>query len=168
MTAWNVDDGGSAPFVPSAREESPMERELRNGGIVWKPPQMSSAVVACRRRDDRDCDAMEMLLSIALDEFCRGTGFMLPKEVRRVMPLEMDYLDIATTNERHSPPLSKEYPKLRRQRRLSYLAPALIENLELPMKGMRQTWLNAPSTAARLGALEKYEHLNNKMMGEFE
>ena len=28
--------------------------------------------------------------------------------------------------------------KRRRQRRLSYLAPALIENVALPMKGMRQ------------------------------
>ncbi|KAL3762809.1 hypothetical protein ACHAW5_011267 [Stephanodiscus triporus] len=169
MTARIYDDRGSAPVVPSARGELPMERELRNGGILWEPPRMSSAVVVGRRRDDLDCDALETLIWIALDDFCRGTGFVLPEEVRRLMPPEMDYLDITTTDKRHSSPLSREYPKLRRQRRLSYLAPALIENLELPMKGMRQAWLNAPSTAARLlGALERYEYLTNKMMGEFE
>jgi hypothetical protein len=49
------------------------------------------------------------------------------------------------------------------------MAPELIENIELPMKGMRQVWLNTPSTAERLlGALERYEYLNNMLMGQFE
>ena len=69
------------------------------------------------------------------------------------MPPEMDYLDIVgamTTGDDGCCPelLSAKYPKSRQQRRLSYLAPALIENVALPMKGMRQVWLNAPSTAA--------------------
>jgi hypothetical protein len=143
----------------------PMEKELWNGGILWEPPRIPSTV-GRHRRDKLDCDALEMLLWIALEDFCRGSGFALPEEVRCLMPPEMDYLDFAVTADSS---LSREYPKLRRQRRLSYLAPALIENLELPMKGMRQVWLNTPSTAARLlGALERYEYLNNKMMGEFE
>ncbi|KAL3826562.1 hypothetical protein ACHAXA_003626 [Cyclostephanos tholiformis] len=150
--------------------ELPMEKELWNGGILWEPPRIPSAVER-HGRDELDCDALEMLLWIALEDFCRGSGFALPEEVRCLMPPEMDYLDFATTAEgrRRSSSLSREYPKHRRQRRLSYLAPALIENLELPMKGMRQVWLNTPSTAARLlGALERYEYLNDKMMGEFE
>ena len=41
------------------------------------------------------------------------------------------------------------------------------EEAELPLH--REVWLNAPSTAARLlGALERYEYINNKIMGEFE
>ena len=81
------------------------------------------------------------------------------------MPPEMDYLDIVgatTTGDDWCCPklLSAKYPKSRQQRRLSYLAPALIENVALPMKGMRQVWL--------LGALDRYDYINNKIMGEFE
>ena len=158
----DVDGGGGLP-------ELPVERELWNGGVLWEPPHVPS-VAECRRRlDDLNCDALE-----ALEDFCRGTGFVLPGEVRCLMPPEMDYLDITgatTTGDDGCCPelLSAKYPKRRRQRRLSYLAPALIENVALPMKGMRQVGLNAPSTAARLlGALERYEYINNKIMGEFE
>ena len=161
-------DGGGSP-------ELPVERELWNGGVLWEPPHVPSAAESRRRLDDLDCDALETLLWLALEDFCRGTGFVLPGEVRCLMPPEMDYLDIVvattTTGDDGCCPeyLSAKYPKRRRQRRLSYLAPALIENVALPMKGMRQVWLNAPSTAARLlGALERYEYLNNKIMGEFE
>jgi len=158
------------PWLP----ELPVERELWNGGLLWEPPHVPSGAERRRRLDDLDCDALETLLWLALEDFCRGTGFVLPGEVRCLMPPEMDYLDIvgATTTGDDGccqELLSAKYPKRRRQRRLSYLAPALIENVALPMKGMRQVWLNAPSTAARLlGALERYEFLNNKIMGEFE
>lgn len=92
-------------------------------------------------------------LETQIEDFCRGTGFVLPGEVRCLMPPEMDYLDIVgatTTGDDGCCPelLSAKYPKSRQQRRLSYLVPALIENVSLPMKGMRQVWLNAPSTAA--------------------
>ena len=81
------------------------------------------------------------------------------------MPPEMDYLDQMPSEHAISP----LYPKIRRQRRLSYLAPALIENLEEVGKGIRHIWLNTPSTNARLrGALERYDYLNNKLMGQFE
>ena len=141
--------------------ELPMEQELWNGGILWDPQHMSNVI---RRQDTLTCDALETLLWLALEDFCRATGFNLPEEVRCLLPPEMDYLDIQT--DRY---LSRKYPTIRRQKKLSYLAPALIENLELPMKGMRQVWLNTPSTKARLlGALERYEYLNNKMLGQFE
>ena len=150
--------GGEATRVAS--EEMPLERELWNGGITWEPPRASRE---SRRRSD-DCDALETLLWVALDDFCRGTGFALPEEVACLLPPELDYLGIEPKRR-----LSDDYPKLRRQRRLSYLAPALVENLETPMKGLRQAWLNAPSTSARLsGALERYDYLNDKIMGQFE
>ena len=168
----------SAPDDDDARRNNgglPMEEELWNGGILWEPPRILAPTVVRHRREELlDCDALEILLWIALEDFCRGSGFILPEEVRCLMPPERgDCPDLAATaangERRTSSLLSRGYPKSRRQRRLSYLAPALIENLELPMKGMRQVWLNAPSTAARLlGALERYEYINGKRMGEFE
>lgn len=152
------DDGSSF-----ADGELPLEQELWAGGIMWDPPPVPNVIIR-RSQDNLDCDTLETLLWLALEDFCRATGFTLPEEVKCLLPPEMDYLDIKP--DRY---LSINYPKIRRQRRLSYLAPALIENLEIPMKGMRQVWLNTPSTTARLlGALERYEYLNNKMMGQFE
>ena len=143
--------------------ELPLEQELWNGGILWDPQPLASDILL-RRSQDLTCDELETLLWLALDDFCRATGFTLPEEIRCLLPPEMDYLDIET--DRY---LSSNYPKIRRQRRLSYLAPALIENLEIPMKGMRQVWLSTPSTKARLlGALERYDYLNNRMIGQFE
>eukprot|EP00804_Cyclotella_cryptica_P027844 CCRYP_020592-RA/>CCRYP_020592-RA protein AED:0.42 eAED:0.42 QI:0/-1/0/1/-1/1/1/0/307 len=143
--------------------ESPLEQQLQNGGILWNPsPIMSSDVVIRRSQDLNNCDSLETLLWLALDDFCRATRFVPPEEVLCLIPPEMDYLGITPKTT-----LSPKYPKLRRQRRLSYLAPALIENLEVG-KGMRQVWLNTPSTRARLrGALERFDHLNNELMGQF-
>mmetsp|Transcript_2783 Transcript_2783/g.6203 ORF Transcript_2783/g.6203 Transcript_2783/m.6203 type:complete len:556 (-) Transcript_2783:89-1756(-) len=170
-TTTSNDDSGlsSSATTTTTGEEFPLEQELWNGGITWDPPPVVSDNVLLRRsRDTVDCDALETLLWLALEEFCRATGFVLPEEVACLLPPEMDYLDIQMAESRLLT-LSSKYPKLRRQRRLSYLAPALIENVEPPMKGMRQVWLNTPSTAARLlGALERYDYLNNKMMGQFE
>lgn len=50
--------------------------------------------------------------------------------------------------------LSVKYPKCRCWRRLSYLAPSLIENVVPPMQGMRQVWLNAPITLSGLRSWE--------------
>ena len=171
MTAHIMDDAiltvSNKINLKSANGDLPVEQELWNGGILWEPPRVLSTVDHVRR-DDLDCDALETLLWLALEEFCRGTGFVLPNEVRCLMPPEMDYLDFTTSK----CILSMYYPKRRRQRRLSYLAPAIIENVVLPMKGRRQIWLNAPSIAARLlDTLEWYDYLNNKIgleMGEFE
>jgi hypothetical protein len=145
--------------------ELPLEEQLQNGGILWNPPPLMSSDVVIRRSQDLDnCDSLETLLWLALDDFCRASGFVLPEEVSCLMPPEMDYLDIIPKRL-----LSPEYPKIRRQSRLSYLAPALIENLNVGMgKEMRQVWLNTPSTRARLlGTLERYDHLNNELMGQF-
>ena len=159
MVTLSDDDSGSSV----AGGELPLEQELWNGGITWDPPPVSNVVIR-QSQECKNCDTLETLLWLALDDFCRATGFILPEEITCLLPPEMDYLDVKA--DRH---LSSNYPKIRRQRRLSYLAPALIENLETPMKGMRQIWLNTPSTSARLlGALERYDYLNNKLMGQFE
>lgn len=170
----DINDGklSSSATTTTTTGELPLEQELWNGGITWDPPPVVvSNDLQRRSRDTLDCNALETLLWLALEEFCRATGFVLPEEVACLLPPEMDYLDIQIPVDCHPKvlSLSSEYPKLRRQRRLSYLAPALIENVETPMKGMRQVWLNTPSTAGRLlGALERYDYLNNKLMGQFE
>jgi hypothetical protein len=157
----NYDSSTSSNF---AGGELPIEEQLFNGGILWDPPPIQNVIV-WRSLDTSDCDALETLLWLAMDDFCRATGFNLPEEVRVLIPPEMDYLDLVPSK----CTLSPLYPKIRRQRRLSYLAPALIENLEEVGKGLRHIWLNTPSTKARLlGALERYDYLNNKLMGQFE
>ena len=145
--------------------ELPIEEQLFNGGVLWDPSPIHNVIVR-RSLDTTDCDALEKLLLLAMDDFCRATGFKLPEEVQVLIPPEMDYLDQMPSE---CTTLSPLYPKLRRQRRLSYLAPALIENLEEVGKGIRHIWLNTPSTKARLlGALERYDYLNNKLLGQFE
>ncbi|KAL7551619.1 hypothetical protein ACHAWF_016579 [Thalassiosira exigua] len=154
-------DGGTT----SSGGEPPLERTLRSGGVLWDPqPLATSGGAATRRAKELTCDELEALLWLALDDFSRATGFDLPEEITCLLPPEIDYLDVRAAER-----VSDDYPKLRRQKRLSYLAPALIENLEDPMKGMRQSWLNAPSIRARLaGALERYDCVNDKIMGRFE
>mmetsp|Transcript_32805 Transcript_32805/g.69212 ORF Transcript_32805/g.69212 Transcript_32805/m.69212 type:complete len:525 (+) Transcript_32805:85-1659(+) len=161
-TLRSIDDDNGSSSSPNIA--LPLEQELWNGGILWDPPPVAN-VISRRAEECHNCDTLETLLWLALDDFCRATGFTLPEEIARLLPPEMDYLDITTDRQ-----LSSKYPKLRRQRRLSYLAPALIENIESPSnKHMRQVWLNTPSTSARLlGALERYDYLNNRMMGQFE
>lgn len=142
----------------------PLEQQFQNGGLMsgYKPPLMTSDVVIRRPEDFNDCDTLETLLWLALDDFCRAAQFKLPEEVSCLLPSEMDYLDITPRTT-----LSPKYPRIRRQRRLSYLAPALIENLDVG-KDLRQVWLNTPSTKARLkAALEIFDYLNGKIMGEF-
>jgi len=144
--------------------ELPIEQELWNGGVLWEPPPVSNVITRRSQDTKEDTDALETLLWLALEDFCRATGFTLPEEIRCLLPPEMDYLDIQTDHY-----LSSKYPKIRRQKRLSYLAPALIENVEIPMKGLRQVWLNTPSIAARLNsALERYDYINNKLLGQYE
>ena len=156
----------SADLMEDANGDLPLEQQLKNGAILWKPPPlMSSNAIIRRSQDLNDCDTLETLLWLALDDFCRAARFTLPEEVACLVPSEMDYLDISS---RASVTLSPKYPKKRRQQRLSYLAPALIENLDVG-KEMRQLWLNTPSTKLRLaGVLERFDHLNNELMGQFE
>lgn len=141
----------------------PLEQRLQDGGLLWRPtPVMSNSNIIRRPQDLSNCDTLETLLWLALDDFCKFARFKMPEEVACLRPPEMDYLDITPETT-----LSDQYPKLRRQRRLSYLAPALIENLDAG-KDMRQIWLNTPSTKARLaGVLERFDQLNTELMGEF-
>jgi hypothetical protein len=151
-------------IIEDASGSLPLEQLLCKGAILWKPtPIMPSDVILRRTHDINDCDTLETLLWLALDDFCRAVNFELPEEISCLLPSEMDYLGIKPKRM-----LSRQYPKIRRQRRLSYLAPALIENSDVG-NGMRQVLLNSPSIKSRLAsALERFDYLNNKLMGTFE
>jgi len=151
--------------------DPPLEQKLKNGGILRDPVFIPGPQSENRRTTD--IDVLETLLWLALDDFCRHTNFLLPEEILCLLPRGLDdSLDMESLTQESR--VSDNYPSRRRQRRLSYLAPVLLENFEIgatprtPAEtgaGMRQTWLNTPSTQARLGAvLERYELINHSLM----
>ena len=138
----------------------PLEQTLIQNGILQYPLSLTATSDATK-----DCTVLETLLWLELDDFCRVQQFKLPAEVLHLMPPALaDTLDMDPP-EQH---LSPKYPASRRQQRLSYHVPALIEQT-LYGANMRQTWLNTPTTAARLRAvLERFQAINENLVGQFE
>jgi hypothetical protein len=147
--------------------ESPLEDRLQKWRILRNPPPLRPGVEP--KRTTQDLDTIETLVWLALEDFCRSTDFVLPQEILCLMPPHIDYLDMQSrTPKKPVLLLSEKYPAKRRQQRLSYALPALLESTNLGA-GMRQIWLNTPSTQARLSAvLERFELINDTMMGELE
>ena len=131
-----------------------------------------------------DATALEKFVWLEIEELLRHTGFVLPREIRCLLPPDMDYLDIpaspAAGNQADSiydsmSSLSPHYPGERRQSRLSYSLPAIWET---PGEAifMRQALLQIPSTTTRLSVvLEQLKAMNRKYSetlpsdsGEFE
>ena len=143
---------------------TPLEQTLINAGILHFPLSLT----ANRDGGDeptKDTTVLETLLWLELDDFCRVQQFTLPDEVLQLMPP-----NLADTLDMDAPPafLSIKYPVHRRQQRLSYHIPALIEQTSYG-KNMRQAWLNTPTTAARLRAvLQRFQAINEAHMGQFE
>jgi hypothetical protein len=108
-----------------------------------------------------DLDVLETLLWLAVESLCQNTGFLVPEEVRCLVPPHMNYLDIQPAKR----PVSPKYPEYCRQCRLSYALPAILESTNLGAN-MMQTWLNTPSTRARLATvLGRLEHINDTLLG---
>ena len=139
-----------------------LEYQLMADLILRDPPPLTGVT----RRKTNDIDALEKLLWLALEDCCRNYQFTLPPEVLCLMPPDMDYLAIEASQH----PLSDKYPARRRQRRLSFSVPGLIENTPVGSAIVtRQLLLNAPGTRSRLLAvLERLEYLNNAVLGQFE
>ena len=143
---------------------TPLEQTLINAGILHFPLSLT----ANRDGGDeptKDATVLETLLWLELDDFCRVQQFTLPPEVLQLMPP-----NLADTLDMDAPEafLSEQYPVHRRQQRLSYHIPALIEQTSYG-KNMRQAWLNTPTTAARLRAvLQRFQAFNEAHMGQFE
>lgn len=121
----------------------------------------------------------------AVEDLCRNYKFSLPHELAILIPPDMqDYLEIptkqntndynrgttTTTSTHNSTTLCSTYPIRRRQTRLSYSIPALMENTNIGASiPTRQILLSAPSTRIRLLAvLERLELLNTAVLGQFE
>jgi len=147
----------------------PLETQLLRGQILRNPKISNKDNTDVK--DERSIDTIETLLWLALEEFSLYTEFALPEEVACLIPPSMiDYLTMSV-----SPSIlisCPNYPKLRRQKRLSYTAAAFLENTEFGLN-LRQNLLCIPSTKTRLAVLlERFEHLNDKIkfskMGEFE
>lgn len=139
---------------------TPLEQILINAGILHFPLSLTGG-----DEPTKDTTVLETLLWLELDDFCRVQQFTLPDEVLQLMPP-----NLADTLDMDAPPafLSIKYPVHRRQQRLSYHIPALIEQTSYG-KNMRQAWLNTPTTAARLRAvLQRFQVINEAHMGQFE
>jgi Lon protease-like protein len=153
------DDDDAVAFTGS---QPLLEYRLLADLVLRNPPPLPGVT----RRETQDPNALETLLWLALEDFCRNYQFVLPEEVLCLMPSTMDYLDMEPAKH----PVSDKYPAKRRQRRLSYAVPALIENTNVGAAiPTRQILLNAPGTRARLAAvLERIEKMNNAVLGQFE
>jgi Lon protease-like protein len=155
---------GISEETPSSSEDSGfsggeplLEDQLESWRILQNPPLLPGG----DEPKTADLDVLETLLWLAVESLCHNTGFLVPEEVRCLLPPHMDYLDIQPAKR----PVSPKYPAYRRQRRLSYALPAILESTNLGAD-MRQTWLNTPSTRARLAAvLGRLEHINDTLLG---
>jgi Lon protease-like protein len=148
--------------------QPPLEKILKTEDILQSPPVLEGGggPTNMNRRSESP-DALETLLWLAIEEFCRLNNFNPPPELTCLIPSEMDYLDIAAHS--HQDQLSDKYPAMRRQHRLSYTAPALLERLIDIEVDKRKALLCTPSTVERLAfVLEQFEFVNAKAMGEFE
>jgi len=158
-TSSMSDEEGAPAF---AGGQPLLEERLQGELILRNPPPLPGVV----RRETQDANALEVLLWLALDDFCRCYRFTLPEEILCLMPPHIDYLDMKSAKQ----PVSDNYPQRRRQQRLSYAVPALIENTNIgaPISS-RQMLLNTPSTCARLAAvLERIEAMNDAATGRFQ
>jgi len=155
---------GDAEIAPQfAGGEPSLEARLQADLILRNP----SPLPGVTRRETDNADALETLLWLALEDLCRNYRFKLPQEILCLMPAAMSYLDLPPAERS---PLSDKYPASRRQQRLSYSVPALIENTNIgdPIP-TRQMLLNTPSTRARLAAvLERIEAMNEAVTGKFQ
>ena len=148
--------------------QPPLEKLLKREDILQSPPLLKGGGQDNPQRRSESPETLEKLLWLSIEEFCRLTNFVPPPELTCLIPSEMDYLDIAPESSSDDV-LSDQYPPIRRQHRLSYTAPALLERLiDIGMDG-RKALLCTPSTSERLAfALEQFEFVNANAMGEFE
>lgn len=149
----------------------PLEEELERCGILQEVMMPDSV---------SDADGIEKLIWLELEELTRNTKFILPREIKCLLPPEMDYLEFAelptSGKETDGTPcsLSSDYPAKKRRTRLSFSVPAIWETPG-QASAMRQALLQFTSTTARLYiVLQQLKEMNRKYddtntsMGEFE
>ena len=125
-----------------------LERQLVKRGVLKEPSRIR-----------RTADDSETLIWMALEEYSRTVQMPLPEQVLCLKPPEMDHLDLPDA----AHPLSPEYPKSRRQERLSYNAAGFLDNK------VWQDLLELSSTEARLEAvLLKLHEKQDAILGKFQ
>lgn len=161
-----LDEKSSLSSTGFSGGEPPLENQLLDWRILRNPPSIRSDEKGPKRKAE-DSGATETLIWFALEEFCRNTDFILPDEILCLMPPQMEsYLDMKSRTPIKL--LSEKYPTRRRQRRLSYALPAILESTNIGA-GIRQELLNTPSTQTRLSAvLERFRVINDSLMGQLE
>jgi len=155
------EDGTTQSFSRDDKNR-PLEETLICNSILQYPLSLNIG-----SDTSTDCNVLETLLWIEVDDFCRMQSFRLPQEIVQLMPPNLTSLDLDPPDV----PLSEKYPAKRRQQRLSYHLPLIMEATPYGAN-MRQAWLNTPTTAARLRALlERFQAMNGKQatsVGEFD
>ena len=157
-----ADDESSLATIVNLELESPavglgliLEARLLNGNILCDPQLEMDA------NDDVSLDEVERRLWRAMEDFCTSRQ---ARPADGLLQLRPQGLMTPTFPETRRPSL--KYPALRRQRRLSFAAAALLEG-----KGddLRPLWLETSTTKARLRAVLEFFHMANQMtMGEFQ
>jgi ATP-dependent protease La (LON) substrate-binding domain len=153
------------------QQQPALEELLQRDLILRNPPPLTGI----KSQSHQSTDALETLIWLALQDYCRATRSVLPEQVACLRPPDMDQSCLVFSKSKHrgtSYYLSEKYPKTRRQWRLSYHAAALLENNKVVEHGfeLRQMLLNTPSTQARLAAvLERFQAISNQgVVGQFD
>ena len=176
-------DDEHASKSPEATSSEPME------GFAGGSPHLQDELERCgilqaviMPDSASDADGIEKLIWLELEELTRHTKFILPREIKCLLPPEMDYLEFAEPPSSSRKPeddstsctLSSDYPAARRQTRLSFSVPAIWETPG-QASAMRQALLQFTSTTARLYiVLQQLKEMNRKCddtttsIGEFE
>jgi len=174
-----TDDKTSSMVELSAKEKTtkplrPLEQRLIEGSILQYPLSLS-LLKPSESTDTNDCNVLEALLWLELEEFCRLQSFRLPEEILQLIPPALtSTLNMHVVSSRSSkgsggalPKLSNRYPAQRRQVRLSYHVPAIIERTQFGAH-LRDTLLKTPTTAARLRVvLEQFQSINEQYKSKF-
>jgi type II secretory pathway pseudopilin PulG len=181
-------DNKNATIKTGGGGGGPRLEDLLQADLILRNPVPLPGVIH-RFESNTTADALEKLLWLALEDLCRNYKFQLPPEIMCLLPPEMNHLDfkkqqkpdgagVQQQQQQQQHPvqqqqlkLSAKYPVRRRQQRLSYAVPALMErtNIDGSSISTRQMLLNTPSTRARLAVvLERIEVMNAAIMGQFE
>jgi Lon protease-like protein len=140
--------------------ELSLESRLLEGKILQSPP--AHPEVSNSRRS-LPLDELEQKLWDAMEDFCSSTRIELPPHLICLLPPGRLWRRLSCHRS-----LSPIYPRARRQQRLSFAAPALLEGTQVG-RDLKQAWLETPSTHERMtSVLELFEVLNDQRIGRFE
>ena len=139
--------------------ELSLETRLLNKAIVQNPPGIQPTGLSN--------DELEAQLWNALEDYCTAKGIQLPDPVLALLPPGRSWLRVPHVWYRRV--AAGRYPAQRRQARLSYAAAYFLEQTDVG-KGMRQIWLETPTTNARLADLcDRFDIVNADLhVGDFQ